>query len=564
MAFIGLQAELGLNTSTFSQRLNAAQGDAKNVKRDWGDFKDLVGAAGFGAAAISFFNFAIEGARNSKDATDKNAEAVRNFADGLDGMKSKAQGLAVALVGGLNRLGEAAGEYYGNMLGLNDATAENVALVESTAKAAAEAERSLAESKKHAEEFKAITKQLADIDAKREEQRFKALTDQERMNELENKLMEINRAKQQWNLSAIEQRRLELQYSQTSLALEAERTAYFKKQTEASEKAKEAEHAAYMQTLDSQKKIAVLNREIAMLQSAINNSVTSEADKQRLIERLKARQVELGKENAAVTKEQRKQVEELEKASRLSGNEQLELFVLEYKGLTALTEQERVRYDQLKLMEKEKKLQVKIDELASKGVENLTAEEKARLAQLMFQKGVLDEQIQALMEILGLINKVNVASGVVTKELDKQKQILVEQGSMYLMGGIRNYNTPTDQQSYENQLLETARRDTEQAIKTWEAKIEAYQRNGSSFGQYEIYALQQMVAGYKSRLSNLRDYVFNPNYSDAAGQGIFASQVSTIGDPLGLQNKSDSSLGTIASGISDINDRLRQAGFPKN
>ncbi len=161
-------------------------------------------------------------------------------------------------------------------------------------------------------------------------------------------------------------------------------------------------------------------------------------------------------------------------------------------------------------------------------------------------------------------------AGAITDAAKKVKEILVPQtatvdsGAMKLIGGMRRYFNPLDQMRYESELTDSAKRQNQEEIDTLKKQIAQFKASGDTAGSYEIPALQERIKALEKRSAHIRDYVFNPNYSDAAGQGIFSSQVATIGDPLKLQHKQTDVLTKVASGVQDLNDRLRVAGLTKN
>lgn len=155
-----------------------------------------------------------------------------------------------------------------------------------------------------------------------------------------------------------------------------------------------------------------------------------------------------------------------------------------------------------------------------------------------------------------------------TKEIKSQneeaKKSMTAAGDLGVarsIGGIRISSDPGRQYDYDQALIAAATRDNQREIETLQKIIDRYQQGGAGIGKFELPALMARLKALQSRRDNIRDYVFDPNYSDAAGQGIFASQVSTIGDPLGLQKKQTDVLQNVSSGVAELNTRLRMAGF---
>lgn len=139
-----------------------------------------------------------------------------------------------------------------------------------------------------------------------------------------------------------------------------------------------------------------------------------------------------------------------------------------------------------------------------------------------------------------------------------------DMGVLRTSSGFQTYNTSQEQAQYEKGLVNQARAEIQYEINELTAKLENYQRSGSSLGQFEIPGLMARIEALKGRAQNVNDFVFNPNYSDAAGKGIFATQVSAIGDPLKLQEKQTNVLQDVAGGVAELNTRLRTAGFGTN
>lgn len=155
-----------------------------------------------------------------------------------------------------------------------------------------------------------------------------------------------------------------------------------------------------------------------------------------------------------------------------------------------------------------------------------------------------------------------------TKELEEQnkkrKEARFDLGVAKSIGGFQTYFDPAKQQEYEKMLLDSAARDIQQEISTLQKQVDSYKMSGAGIGKFELPALQSRIQALRGRQSNISDYVFNPNYQDAAGQGIFASQVSTIGDPLKLQNRQTDVLTEVSKGVSELNTRLQVNGFGTN
>jgi hypothetical protein len=137
----------------------------------------------------------------------------------------------------------------------------------------------------------------------------------------------------------------------------------------------------------------------------------------------------------------------------------------------------------------------------------------------------------------------------------------ISKGAMQQLGGLAHYTNPEDQRRYENMMIASARKDTQDQIDSLKKTVDQYKGSGDTAGIYEVPTLLAQIKALEDRQKHLRDYVFNPNYSDKAGAGIFASQVATIGDPLKLQKTQTDVTQNIAKGIAELNQRLHAAGL---
>lgn len=168
----------------------------------------------------------------------------------------------------------------------------------------------------------------------------------------------------------------------------------------------------------------------------------------------------------------------------------------------------------------------------------------------------LDAQIRA--------DALDIEQNITKEKKEQAKAAMTASGDLgvaKLIGGFATYNDPIMQRNYEQSLIEQAKRDIQGEIDTLQGQIDAYTKSGSAMGRYEIPALRERVQALRGRSNKVSEYVFNPNYQDKAGAGIFSQQVSTIGDPLKLQAEQTDTLKTVADGVGQLNERLRVAGF---
>ena len=219
-----------------------------------------------------------------------------------------------------------------------------------------------------------------------------------------------------------------------------------------------------------------------------------------------------------------------------------------------LEEIAKLKFDALK--PEEKLIQLKKEQLELEKV--LRADKKAGIETSEIELEILKNTTAQEQIRLGIVKEI-------TAEKEKGAKVEMKAagdlGVAKSIGGIKVSSDPGRQYDYDQALIAAATRDNQREIETLQKTIDRYQQGGAGIGKFELPALMARLKALQSRRDNIRDYVFDPNYSDAAGQGIFASQVSTIGDPLGLQKKQTDVLQNVSSGVAELNTRLRMAGF---
>ncbi len=129
-------------------------------------------------------------------------------------------------------------------------------------------------------------------------------------------------------------------------------------------------------------------------------------------------------ERNKIVDDTKKKEEQLAKAKALDRDAQIELLKLESKGYSELSEADRARLVQLRLIAKEKGVAVDIDELMQKGTKNLTAEEKKKLLELIKQDDALKAAIAKQAKLVELAIEKAKAEGKSTVELEKQRDLL--------------------------------------------------------------------------------------------------------------------------------------------
>lgn len=253
----------------------------------------------------------------------------------------------------------------------------------------------------------------------------------------------------------------------------------------------------------------------------------------------KKRALDADKEAIRVLKEQYDQELKLQDATR-------ELAAIEFKA----------RVEKMNTQEKTAAYAAEILKLES---------EISKFTQFIAQGGKLTLQgtqdlIELKKQVVALTQEQAKAEENITKQMKGQYDI----GILKISSGIQTYGNKADQAAYEKGLVEQTKRELQNQINEIQGKIDMYLSGGSSFGAYELPALQERMRELQARKQNVQGYIFDPRYQDALGRGIFGSQVESIGDPLRLQGEQTESLKTVANGIDQINERLRLAGFGTN
>jgi hypothetical protein len=297
-------------------------------------------------------------------------------------------------------------------------------------------------------------------------------------------------------------------------------------------------------------RIAKQKEDVELAKQAINiNYDMAVKDQWRNV--LKQRQVDL-----------EKMIVDFKKSHALTDSEAIESLNIQARILTGrMLPADKARYDQLKLITKERENQGKIETILAVPAERRTREEKTTLAVLLQQNEKLEKQIALKQELIDKAKEQQKEEIKVRQAMGGTEGFSGDTGVLKTLGGFKTYFEPTMQKEYEESLLASAARSINSEIETLQKKVDMYRTSGAGIGKFQVPALTGRISALRGRLNNLNDYVFNPNYKDQAGEGIFASQVSTIGDPLNLQNKQTDVLQSVAGGISQLNRRLQMNGF---
>lgn len=313
-----------------------------------------------------------------------------------------------------------------------------------------------------------------------------------------------------------------------------------------------------------------------------NNNVRLEQIKNELQDRaIKGAELEAAA-NKDVTTEVTKQVQSQQTRQKVQEDYQAlvakdvadnrEYLILEQKAQTGLTEAEAQKLSILNLQFKQKQNIAEIDDLLGKKLEGtITPAEQLNLQTLIMQETVLEKQLADKQSLYGATQNQQKGEASVTAEMKNQEAIqqsllnLKKQGEspggdlgvLQLAGGIRTYNNPQDQAAYEAGLIKSTTEQIDNQIQYYQGKIDQLNASGSSYAPSQIPILKGYIDALDQREKNVRDYLFNPNYSDALGQGLLGEQMATAGTtPTAevLTNK-------VVNSLTTISGQLSAAGF---
>jgi hypothetical protein len=389
-------------------------GGIKSATKSLNDFRSLIGGSAIAAAVTGFFNLAIEGAKNSTDATDENAAAVRRFAASLNDIKGVGTTIAVNVVGAFNRIGEAVGNQINFLAAFSKGGTEGAkewaraeSLLQQTAKAATEAEQRLAEvRKKHGAEFLAITKELADLQKKSQEQQLKGLDVYETEANLVTKVTELRKKLATFEGQNIDRRRLQLDIAKTQLALDDAALAVRKDRATQEKKAIEDEKKAmedYSKAADERRKDIALSADL-------------EAELFALRAKRAAAAVAQGKADLSITALQTKEL-----------IAQMEIARLRSKLTESLTPAEVAYLEKLQLQTAEIKAQIAAKSALLAASNNRAPVEQKLLDQLLAQRVALTDQIVAFNTRRGVTTEFTAAEGEFLARLKEQYAVIVAQ-----------------------------------------------------------------------------------------------------------------------------------------
>lgn len=351
---------LGLDITDFKTSAQAADEQAKSIKRGLGDLKTVITAGGVGTAVIGFFRSVVQQAMEAKGVMDENTAAVQRFGRAWADTGTVSRSWGAQVLGTINRIGEGFGllarmqieggqGFFGRLLNgdlsgalgaygkaVADVRREHARDVELSKQEAILAQEKL----KHATEDKRLREEAARITQQENAWALKNLTAQERVNQLANEYTAIERQLAAFQGTALERRAKENELRTAGLALLNAQDTLLKEQA------------------DNEKKAADAARDAAR-------------DKERTLD---------------------------EQAKK---NEQIA--ALRLKGVDQLNEAEKLQLELLEGRITKRQIEAEIALLLARGVENLTEEEKRRLGVLSNVTPVIKGQ---------------------TEELEKQKKIM--------------------------------------------------------------------------------------------------------------------------------------------
>jgi hypothetical protein len=459
----------GVVKKNFDAMKQASEGgledSVKGLKRGFNDLKDILAAGGIVAAVTSFFNTAIDAARKSTDANDLNAAAVRRFGDALDGAKEHATGFSVFVVGTFNRIGEQIGSGLKGIgaaiTGTFAAWGEGERILEATDKAARAAELSLAEAKKHAEDFKKLNEEAKNLAEQREAAERKLLPLAEQKNVLQQKLLEAQRAEAEAVDSALDRRKAQVEQSRILNGLLEVQKGIDAEADKAAEKRRaEAEnlHKLQLNALDIREKIALLTQEIADSEALINSNSLSAAGREEQRAVLAERRKNLQESQNKLLDEEKKYNEDLLKLGEGWAAFHTEILGAQTQRNNLLRQEKEIRLEvakteegtpermkaETRLLENQKALRSANKDVAGedkeiallmlKGRENLNEVEKLRLGILTGQvkQADLDQELHQLtaQSLAGELlpaerDRLGVLIGQ-TAEAEKQKKLAAD------------------------------------------------------------------------------------------------------------------------------------------
>jgi hypothetical protein len=291
---------IGLDVSDLKTSAVAAKEQADEIKRGFKGFKDVLEAGGVAAAVFGFFSSTIDYAEQLKGNLDANEQAVRGFGSGLTSLKNTALDVGVKIIGTVNRLGEAIGDYINIVSEGWDSWADGQEKLEQTAAAAKSAQEALANSQKHAEEFKKVTEGILDIKKKEADLALQGITKQETLNNLTNEFLRLGVQLANGVSDQLEKRQLELKLAEARFNMHKAELDVRKEDADLAKKADEAESKALDETI---KQFNALG-EVKQKELAYARSKLSVEEQSQLLtdEKLQLEKILLDK-NISLTKE---------------------------------------------------------------------------------------------------------------------------------------------------------------------------------------------------------------------------------------------------------------------
>jgi hypothetical protein len=250
-------------------------------------------------------------------------------------------------------------------------------------------------------------------------------------------------------------------------------------------------------------------------------------------------------------------------ATRLSKEEELELVRLTMKAATGLTGEEARRLDILRLQQEQKAIQFEFDQTLKNGTEDLTAQEKTHLKELIKQKDTVDSQIKAKQALIDAAHVHADAEGEVGDELDEQeeslKRLVAARKEEEARGAIGRTGKGYSQQS--TTALEGVRDRLNSQLSEISAGSGRAYRDVDQGQDYGGFLVAQL---YKGELENVeKELASRKNVAAYAARYGSAAATYKFGDDLAQRALSEisSTAARTTTAVEGIANALKAAGF---
>lgn len=571
------------------------------IKKGFNDLKDFMVGGGVIAAVIGFFKMTYDTAKASADVNDKNTAAVVRFGDAVAGEFNRTKDAAVQIVGTFNRIGESIGtniKRIGSVLtGTTESFDANEKILNETERSLRSVEASLANAKKHAAEFNALSAESKAQTEKRVELEQKALTATEQKSILEQKLLEAQRAEADAGENALARRIAQVAQMKIGNQLFEVEKALSDEAVKNDEKRRseaDARHKIQLDGLDNLDKEAILMQEINDAQGLIASGVLSIKDTEYQRTVLADRQAELLKTQNKIADEGKKIAEATEQLAEKQNEFSSEMLSAQEKYNAAKKEEAKLRAqiaempdgldkikEETRLLDLQKKSREALKDIASqdkelaglllKGKENLNEVEKVRFdiltgvtTQAKLDKELHDLTAKALTGELLPAEKERLATlAGQTTELKKQSQEANSYIDAWTNFQVKVQRTGT---AYSGQST-TALTGVRDRLNAQLSGISGSGRTYRDADQIQDYGGWLTGTAYKTELYAVeKELAQRREISQYASRYGEQAAVRQYGDDLAqraLKDLNDTSVKT-ANALTDINQMLKNSGlFPR-